>query len=87
MLYAARVVGEALEDEYRREALWSYRANTPMVGEGKSRRPMPFDEFWQRMTGVQVDEKLPEISDEEIEALMKHGRIGLVPPGMAIKGE
>jgi len=77
-----RVIGEALEDEHRQEAFWNWRANPPMVGEGKSRRAMPFSEFWQRLTEPREAEPIPEISDEEIEKLMKMGRIGLRPPGM-----
>jgi len=46
---------------------------------------MPFDEFWDRLNGKQTETKLPEISDEEIEALMKMGRIGLRPPGVTVK--
>jgi len=43
---------------------------------------MSFSEFWQRLTEPRETEPIPEISDEEIEKLMKMGRIGLRPPGM-----
>ena len=79
------MIGDALEDERRDRAYWSWREQPPMVGTGEQRHAMPFDEFWDRLNGKQTETKLPEISDEEIEALMKMGRIGLRPPGVTVK--
>jgi len=78
-----RVVAEAEKDERKWEALWSYRANPPVEGEGKMRRAVPFDAFLSQL-GLQEERKVaaPEISDEEIEGLFKQGKMGLFPPGM-----
>ena len=84
-----RVVGEARRREEKeiliREALWSYRANVPMAGEGKNRQAIPFKNWFAQLTGqpMEIEEpQLTEISDAEIEFLMKAGRQRFRPPGM-----
>ena len=72
-------MAEAERDERKWEALWSYRANPPAI-EG---HVVPFAVFLAQL-GLQEDEtaNAPEVSDEEIEALFKKGKIGLFPPGI-----
>lgn len=83
-----RVVGESKIQEGKarllREALWSYRANVPTVGEGTNRQAIPFKNWFAQLTGqpIEIEEELPEISDKEIEFLMKAGRQKFRPPGM-----
>ena len=84
-MQAIRVTGEAKRDEFMQEAFWSYRANVPMAGEGKNREVIPFRNWFAQLTGQAIERKepeLPEISDEEIEFLMKAGRQKFKPPGM-----
>ena len=78
-----RVVAEAERDERKWEALWSYRTNPPVEGEGKMRRVVPFDTFLARL-GLQEKKEVaaPEISDKEIEGLFKRGKMKLFPPGV-----
>lgn len=63
----------------------SWRANPPVTGEGRTRRVVPFDEFWRGLTRPAVKEEAPEITDEEIEAAMKAGRMKFLPPGTNMK--
>lgn len=80
-----RVTGEAKRDEFMEAALWSYRANVPTVGEGNSREVVPFRNWFAQLTGQPMEREepeLPEITDEEIEFLMKAGRQKFRPPGM-----
>jgi len=80
-----RVTGEARRDEFMEDALWSYRANVPTVGEGSRREVVPFRNWFAQLTGKAIERtepELPEISDEEIEFLMKAGRQKFRPPGM-----
>ena len=71
------MVGEANKEERRWDALWSYRANPPMA----DRDVLGFDVF---MAQLGLSEEKPseatEITDEEIERLMKAGRMGWIPP-------
>lgn len=46
---------------------------------------VPFDEFWRGLTRPAVKEEAPEITDEEIEAAMKAGRMKFLPPGTNMK--
>jgi hypothetical protein len=77
------VVGEARKEERKWEALWSYRANPPTVGDGEMRSMVPLDSFLGMLGLVDVVKpaELPEITDEEIEDLMRRGRMGWIPPG------
>jgi len=80
-----RVTGEARHDEFMEDALWSYRANPPTAGEGKNREVIPFRNWFAQLTGKPIEREEPElteISDEEIEFLMKAGRQKFRPPGM-----
>jgi len=80
-----RVTGEAQRDEFMEDALWSYRANPPTAGEGSNRQAIPFKNWFVQLTGqpMETDEpELPEISDEEIEFMMKAGRMKFRPPGV-----
>ena len=85
MLQAIRVTGEVKRDEFTWEAFWSYRANVPTATEGKNREVIPFRNWFAQLTGQALEREepeLPEISDEEIEFLMKAGRQKFKPPGM-----
>jgi len=77
-----RVTREKADEEFRLEAMWSYRANPPMTGNGDDAKVIPFDEWMDRMAGVESVEVIPEISDEELDQLLAMGRIGMRPPGM-----
>ena len=89
LLQLVRVVGESKRREEKErltwDAIWSYRANVPTVGEGTNRQPVPFRNWFAQLTGQPMETQepeLPEISDEEIEFLMKAGRQRFRPPGM-----
>ena len=83
LLQVIRIVGERNREDRKWEALWSYRANPPMEGEGKNKTVVPFAAFLARLKLEADDEVIaPEISDEEIEAMFKQGKMGLFPPGM-----
>jgi len=72
-----RVSSEAGKEERRWEALWSYRANPPT----EYGTPIPIDSFMGQL-GLSVP-KEPEpvaITDDEIDRLMKAGRMGWLPP-------
>jgi hypothetical protein len=74
------VVGEVRKEERKWEALWSARSNPPVDGGGD---PVGFEMFLAQL-GLVTEVKrveLPEITDEEIEQLMKRGRMGWIPPG------
>ncbi|MCJ7763032.1 hypothetical protein MUP38_06225, partial [Candidatus Bathyarchaeota archaeon] len=67
MLQVIRVTGEARKDERRWDALWSYRANPPTVGEGKCRQVIPFNNWAAQLgLGIEVEEKERTLSDEDI---------------------
>ena len=72
-----RVCGEARKDERKWEALWSYRANPPtQYGD-----VVPFDAYLGTLgLGEAVKAQALEVTDEEIERLMKAGRMGWIPP-------
>jgi len=53
-----------------------------MTDSGDNAQVIPFDEWMNRMTGVEVVEAIPEISDEELDQLLAMGRIEMRPPGM-----
>ena len=53
-----------------------------MTGNGDDAKVIPFDEWMDRMAGVESVEVIPEISDEELDQLLAMGRIGMRPPGM-----
>ena len=76
------MTGEAQQDEFKQEAIWSYRANVPTVGKGEDRRAVPFDEWYEELTRIEEEPEITEITDEEIEWALKAGRQGLRPPGM-----
>ena len=71
-------MAEAECDERKWEALWSYRANPPAI-EG---HVIPFDAFLAQLGLKEEEASAPQVSDEEIEALFKKGKIGLFPPGI-----
>jgi hypothetical protein len=72
------VAGEARKEERRWEAMWSYRANPPMV----DHNVLGFDVFMAQLGLAEMPEpNVTEITDEEIERLMKAGRMGWIPPG------
>lgn len=71
-------------DEFERQAYWSYRANVPMVGDGKRKEAIPFPNWFAQLSGKKIEREEPElmeISDEEIEFLMKAGRQKFDPTG------
>ena len=75
------MAGEAEREERRWEALWSYRANPPIVQAGRGTQVVDFQTFLAQL-GLDEDKaEPPEISDEEIERIMKRGRMRLFPPG------
>ncbi len=70
----------AQREERKWEALWSYRANPPIVGEGASRMAVPFPSFLAEL-GLGDEEvagpKPPEITDDEMKRMMAAGKMGL----------
>lgn len=74
--------GEAIRAERRWEALWSYRANPPTVGEGATRTVVPLSTFLDQIgLGDDVTRqgpKPPEVSDDEMRRMMAAGKMGLV---------
>ena len=60
------------EDELRQTAFWSWREHTPTKTIGKSRMPVPFDEFWDKLIGKPMEIVLPDM--EKIEKIMKAAR-------------
>lgn len=83
-----RVTGEARLDERRWEALWSYRANVPTVGEGKDRQVVPFNNWVAQLgLGDEVEEKGRTLSDEDIKRAFSKGvrKVAVIPPGVKIK--
>jgi len=83
LIQKAGVVAESAYEEFKREALWSYRANVPTVGDGNQRQAIPFENWFAQLSGVPAkttDPEIPEISDAELEAMI--GTHELRPPGM-----
>jgi hypothetical protein len=75
------VTREAVKRDRWWEALWSYRENAPMTGTGEWASVIPFDVFLGQLgLGEPKAAEVPEITDEEIERLMKAGRMGWIPP-------
>lgn len=84
LLQAFRVSREAGLDEFRREAMWSYRAKPPVVGTGERTEIVPFKNWFAQISGekVEIEEpKLTEISDKELEFFMQAGKQEFNPTG------
>ena len=79
-----RIVAEAEKRELKERAFWAWHVAPPIEGRGNSRRLIPFGEWWGRLKRP-VQSAAPEISDEEVERLMKQGRVGLGPPGVKVR--
>jgi hypothetical protein len=76
------VAGEARKEERRWEAMWSYRANPPMVEFNGHKVVVELNAFMAQLGLAEATEpNVPEITDEEIERLMRAGRMGWIPPG------
>lgn len=83
-----RVTREAVREERRWDALWSYNANPPMVGEGKNRTVVPFRNWLAQLgLGEEIEEKARTLSDADIKRAFSRGvkKIAVLPPGMKIK--
>lgn len=79
---------EAVQEERRWDALWSYRASPPTVGEGKSRTVVPFRNWLAQLgLGEEVEEKGRTLTDEDIKRAFSRGvkKMAVLPPGMKIK--
>lgn len=79
---------EAVREGRRWEALWSYRANPPTVGEGENQTVVPFRSFLAQLgLEEEVEEKGRTLTDEDIKRAFSHGvkKIAVLPPGMKIK--
>ena len=88
MLQVIRVTGEAKRDERRWDALWSYRASPPTVGEGTSLEVVPFNN-WLAQLGLGDEEERPgrTLTDEDIKRAFAKGHktMAVLPPGVKIK--
>jgi len=85
LIQKSKIVAEARLDEFQKEAYWSWRANMPMAGEGEDKVVIPFKNWFAQLTNQKIEPEEPElmeITDEEIEFLMKAGRQKFRPPGM-----
>lgn len=84
LIQKAKIVYDAWMDEWEREAFWSYRANVPVVGEGKRREVIPFVNWFAQLSGKKIEREEPElmeITDEELERLFGAGRQKFNPLG------
>jgi len=73
--------------ERRWEALWNYRTAPPVVGEGKSRTVVPFENWLAQLgLGEEVETKGRTLSDEDIQKAFSKGmkKMAVLPPGMKI---
>lgn len=83
MLQAVRVTAEAEAETEKNRRIWeaflNWRSHPPMKGKGV----VAFDTFLG-MLGLSEAKEVtaPEISNAELEGLMKQGRMGLFPPGV-----
>jgi len=83
-----RVTGEAVKDDRRWDAIWSYRAHPPTVGEGKDRQVVPFENWAAQLgLGIEVEEKGLTLTEEDIKKAFAKGfrKIPVVAPGMKFK--
>ena len=82
------MTGEANRDERRWDALWSYRASPPTVGEGKDRQVIPFENWAAQLgLGIEVEEKGMTLTEEDIKKAFAKGcrKIPVIAPGMKFK--
>ena len=82
------MTGEAKRDERRWDALWSYRAQPPTIGDGKDRQVIPFENWAAQLgLGIEVEEKGMTLTEEDIKKAFAKGfkKIPVIAPGMKFK--